>query len=74
MYKMLANILQTITSDTDPGFLEALTQYSEEAERLHERFSTVVGYYQFVSVYETRPHSKIKPLGVVSDVICFSVV
>lgn len=66
MYSVLANILRAISSDPDPGFLSSLEQYSGEAERLHERFSIVQGYYQFVSVYETRPH-RIKSLGVVSN-------
>lgn len=67
MYNMLASILRTVSSNPDPGFLRSLKQYSEEAERLHERFSMVHEYYQFVSVYETRPH-RIKSLGVVSNV------
>lgn len=71
MYSMLAKILMAIDSDPDPGFLSSLEQCSGEAERLHERFRIVQGYYRFVSVYETRPH-RIKSLGVVSNMIFFT--
>lgn len=63
-YETLARLLRAITSDPDPRLLASLNKSDPECKRLHERFSTVHAHYQYVSVYETRPH-RIKELGVV---------
>ncbi|CAH0027019.1 unnamed protein product [Clonostachys rhizophaga] len=61
----VANLFQTLNADRpDTNFLTAMDAYAPEIDRLYERFSEMYGRYQFVTVYETRPH-KIKPLGVI---------
>ncbi|VUC29184.1 unnamed protein product [Clonostachys rosea] len=61
----VANLFQTLNTDRpDTNFLTAMDAYAPEIDRLYDRFSEMYGRYQFITVYETRPH-KIKPLGVI---------